>query len=94
MSLRVLTGISAGEYRSRRRQLMDAVGSDGIIVLPAAPEYEQTSHACALCDRYTPSRQIIPNCQCSSLSSGIQRSVFLSSRSQIGCGRMAIPTPA
>ena len=38
MSLRVLTGISAGEYRSRRRQLMDAVGSDGIIVLPAAPE--------------------------------------------------------
>ena len=54
MSLRVLTGISAGEYRSRRRQLMDAVGSDGIIVLPAAPErvrshdthypYRQDSH--------------------------------------------------
>lgn len=38
MALRALTGISAGEYRSRRRQLMDAVGHDGIIVLPAAPE--------------------------------------------------------
>ena len=38
MALHALTGISAGEYRGRRRQLMDAVGEDGIIVLPAAPE--------------------------------------------------------
>ena len=38
MALRALTGIGAGEYRSRRRQLMDRVGPDGIIVLPAAPE--------------------------------------------------------
>lgn len=38
MSLRALTGISAGEYRGRRRQLMDAVGEQAIIVLPAAAE--------------------------------------------------------
>lgn len=38
MSLRALTGISAGEYRGRRRQLMDAVGEQAIIVLPAASE--------------------------------------------------------
>ena len=38
MSLRALTGISAGEYRGRRRQLMDAVGQQAIIVLPAAAE--------------------------------------------------------
>ena len=54
----------------------------------------ESDFAWALCDKYIPSRQIIPNCQCKSLSSGIQRSVFLSRRSQIGCGRMAIPTPA
>ena len=38
MPLRALTGITPGEYRARRRQLMDQVGSDGIVVLPAAPE--------------------------------------------------------
>lgn len=38
MALRALTGISAGEYRSRRRQLMDRVGEQGIVVLPAAGE--------------------------------------------------------
>lgn len=38
MPLRALTGISSGEYRSRRRQLMDRVGVDGIVVLSAAPE--------------------------------------------------------
>jgi Xaa-Pro aminopeptidase len=38
MALRALTGIGAGEYRARRRQLMERAGHDAIMVLPAAPE--------------------------------------------------------
>ncbi|SUI45289.1 Na+/H+ antiporter [Salmonella enterica subsp. indica] len=41
---------------------------------------QQVNHALALCDRYTPSRHIMPNCQRRSLSSGSQRSVALSRR--------------
>ncbi|KAG1456314.1 hypothetical protein G6F57_015126 [Rhizopus arrhizus] len=32
------TGIAAGEYKRRRRQLMDMAGEDAILVLPAAAE--------------------------------------------------------
>jgi Xaa-Pro aminopeptidase len=32
------TGITAGEYAARRRQLMELTGDDAILILPAAPE--------------------------------------------------------
>ncbi len=38
MDLLARTGISAAEYIDRRRQLMDMVGEDAILVLPAAAE--------------------------------------------------------
>ncbi len=38
MDLRQRTGISAAEYRRRRRQLMEMAGEDAILVLPAASE--------------------------------------------------------
>ncbi len=38
MDLRQCTGISAAEYRRRRRQLMEMAGDDAILVLPAASE--------------------------------------------------------
>lgn len=38
MDIRQRTGISAGEYRRRRRQLMEMAGDDAILVLPAASE--------------------------------------------------------
>ncbi len=36
--MKQITGISAAEYAGRRRQLMEMVGDDAILVLPAAPE--------------------------------------------------------
>lgn len=36
--MKQVTGISAAEYDRRRRQLMEMVGDDAILVLPAAPE--------------------------------------------------------
>jgi len=38
MDIQVRTGISAAEYADRRRQLMEMVGEDAILVLPAAAE--------------------------------------------------------
>lgn len=38
MDLRLRNGISAAEYRRRRRQLMEMAGEDAILVLPAASE--------------------------------------------------------
>ena len=36
MDIKQRTGIAAGEYKRRRRQLMDMAGEDAILVLPAA----------------------------------------------------------
>jgi Xaa-Pro aminopeptidase len=36
--MKALTGIAAGEFARRRKQLMRMVGDDAILVLPAAPE--------------------------------------------------------
>ena len=38
MDIKQRTGIAAGEYKRRRRQLMDMAGEDAILVLPAASE--------------------------------------------------------
>ncbi len=38
MDIKQRTGIAAGEYKRRRRQLMDMAGEDAILVLPAAAE--------------------------------------------------------
>ncbi len=38
MDIQQRTGIAAGEYADRRRQLMEAAGDDAILVLPAASE--------------------------------------------------------
>ena len=41
MDIKQRTGIAAGEYKRRRRQLMDMAGEDAILVLPAAAEGAQ-----------------------------------------------------